>query len=594
MLPTMKITGYTIEGQIGQGGMSRVYRAIQDSLGRPVALKIMNPVFADDPAFSERFLDEGRLLASLQHPHIVTIYDIGVSDGFHYISMEYVDGGDLRQHIRNGMSSDAALGHVSAIGSGLTAAHDAHIVHRDVKPANILFRPNGTLLLTDFGIAKKLATNKGLTVTGSMVGSPYYLSPEQALGRPIDGRADIYSLGIVLYEMLAGEKPFEGDSEIDIAMKHIEGELPRLPQNLSHFQPLLDRMTAKQPDDRFSDMISLLQAVERLRETGSWTGAETMFARDATQGLKIGNDRSHASDRVAAITDDSPAAEKTLLLAHHRQDAPDRSGDELPSDAGSPVSRLWSEFRDIISGHIMKFAAVAGVLAVVGVLIAGGLARDKEETILPKSTSSKPAQPIREASLTRKTEPDTQLEINRQAELEKQAEGAGQTGTPRQTSDGGLSTASPAHSANSTDEPIAVRSSRLVKQTELAKQAKLTKQAEMNELLKSAQTALSKYRLTTPVYDSAYYYYQKVLERDPENVTAAAGLLQIADRYLTLAKTAFDRGQDKKAKHYVELGLRVKNNHPGLLAFRNRLMHQDQRIDKTVNQFFRSVKRIFK
>jgi serine/threonine protein kinase len=126
----MKITGYTIEGQIGQGGMARVYRAIQDALGRPVALKIMNPLFADDPAFSERFLDEGRLLASMRHPHIMTIYDIGVSDGFHYISMEYVDGGDLKQRIRDGLSPDAALDHVNAIASGLKAAHNANIVHR--------------------------------------------------------------------------------------------------------------------------------------------------------------------------------------------------------------------------------------------------------------------------------------------------------------------------------------------------------------------------------------------------------------------------------------------------------------------------------
>jgi len=237
MLPTMTITGYTIEGQIGQGGMARVYRAIQDSLGRPVALKIMNPILADDPAFSKRFLDEGRLLASLQHPHIVTIYDIGVIDGLHYISMEYVNGGDLRERIRGDLSPDAALSHMLAIGSALEAAHDAQIVHRDVKPANILFRLNGTLLLTDFGIAKQLASNKGLTVTGSMVGSPYYLSPEQALGHPTDGRSDIYSLGIVLYEMLVGEKPFEGDSEIGIAMRHIEGELPRLPQRLSPFHP---------------------------------------------------------------------------------------------------------------------------------------------------------------------------------------------------------------------------------------------------------------------------------------------------------------------------------------------------------------------
>ena len=311
----MKIPGYSIEGQIGQGGMAVVYRAIQESLGRPVALKVMNPLLAVNPEFSERFLNEGRLLASLRHNHIMTIYDIGVSADLHYISMEYVDGGDLRHQICQGMSPETSLDYVLTLGSCLKVAHEAYIVHRDVKPVNILFRRDGTLLLTDFGIAKQLGDTKGLTVTGSMVGSPYYLSPEQALGRPIDGRADIYSLGIVLYEMLTGVKPFEGDSEVEVALKHIEGELPRLPPHLSSFQPLLEKMTAKNPDDRFSSAASMLQAALHLRD--SMWGYGTVTAVAPMQRLAM-HEVPGASTSVVGSKANAAARERTVILEEQR------------------------------------------------------------------------------------------------------------------------------------------------------------------------------------------------------------------------------------------------------------------------------------
>ena len=157
--------------------MASVYLAIQVSLDRPVALKILSPDYSDSPEFSKRFLNEGRILASLRHSNIITIHDIGIEDGMHYISMEYVEGEDLKSQLRAGIKSSTALNYIETIADCLQVAHKRNIVHRDVKPANVMFREDGTLLLTDFGIAKQLGGTSDLTVTGSTLGTPHYLSP---------------------------------------------------------------------------------------------------------------------------------------------------------------------------------------------------------------------------------------------------------------------------------------------------------------------------------------------------------------------------------------------------------------------------------
>ncbi|MEJ2760851.1 MAG: serine/threonine-protein kinase [Gammaproteobacteria bacterium] len=262
----MEIPGYIIQKEIGKGGMATVYLATQESLGRHVVLKILDQLQTDKAEdMAERFITEGRILASLNHPNIITIYDIGISNHLLDISMEYVHGGDLRERLELPISADEVLDLLAKISSALGEAHKHGIVHRDVKPANILFRDENTPLLTDFGIAKQVNLDSDLTSTGIFLGSPNYVSPEQAEGFPLDGRADIYSLGCIFYEMLTGEKPFRSSSVIDVVIQHKQAPIPTLPEECAEFQPMLNRMMAKKRDERIADADELIIEIQRLQ-----------------------------------------------------------------------------------------------------------------------------------------------------------------------------------------------------------------------------------------------------------------------------------------------------------------------------------------
>ena len=262
----MDVPGFKIKQTIGHGGMAIVYLAVQESLSRDVVLKIMSTSHSEGSTFVERFMNEGRIIAGLQHPHIITIFDIGISDDRVWISMEYVNGGDLKNRIDLRMTPIEALELVINIGNALDFAHQRGIVHRDVKPQNILFRRDGTALLSDFGIAKEEETDTELTSTGTILGSPFYMSPEQAEGLLVDGRSDIYSLGIMFYEMLTGERPYPGDTAIKVIMQHIQSPVPDLPPGLERFQPLLNGMMAKKRDDRIPTAAALVEQVTKLRD----------------------------------------------------------------------------------------------------------------------------------------------------------------------------------------------------------------------------------------------------------------------------------------------------------------------------------------
>jgi serine/threonine-protein kinase PpkA len=275
------IPGYSIRSRLGSGGQALVYLAVQESLGRSVALKVLHPVHSQSTEFTARFLNEGRILADLNHANVITIHDIGVAEDLHYLSMELVEGGDLKQRIAAGLAPATALEHLEVIARCLQAAHEKNIVHRDIKPANVLFRLDGTLLLSDFGIAKRLDADGDLTISGTTLGSPSYLSPEQAQGRPLDGRADLYSLGAMAFEMLSGDKPYAGRSEIDTIFAHINAPVPRLPDRLSRYQPLIERTMAKLPAHRYPNAGELARDLGMLRDetTAPLAAARVGFAR---------------------------------------------------------------------------------------------------------------------------------------------------------------------------------------------------------------------------------------------------------------------------------------------------------------------------
>ena len=261
----MDIPGFKVKETIGRGGMATVYLAVQESLGREVVLKLLNAESAEREDFVTRFLNEGRIIASLRHPHIITIYDIGQAGDMVYIAMEYVEGGDLKNRLARPMATNEALDILYAIASALATAHAKGIVHRDVKPANILFRADGTPLLSDFGIAKQLSVDIELTSTGTILGSPFYMSPEQSEGQEIDGRTDIYSLGVIAFEMFTGERPYLGDSAIKVILQHIQSPVPRLPQGLQRLQPLVDEMMAKNREQRIQTATALLRRIDEVR-----------------------------------------------------------------------------------------------------------------------------------------------------------------------------------------------------------------------------------------------------------------------------------------------------------------------------------------
>lgn len=260
------IPGYRIDRILGKGGMATVYLGTQLSLGRLVALKILHD--PETPQFFERFFNEGRCVARLSHSNLVTIFDIGQGDGFYYIVMEYLPGGDLKTRIRGGIKPTLALKILIRLANCLGYVHDNGVVHRDIKPSNILFRADDTPVLTDFGIAKLIQADNDLTVTGTVMGSPHYLSPEQAQGmRKLDGRSDLYSLGVILFEMLTGRKPYSAEGFAATLMAHIRQPVPQLPDHLRSLQPLIDRLLAKQPEERFQSGAELVQGIKHLRST---------------------------------------------------------------------------------------------------------------------------------------------------------------------------------------------------------------------------------------------------------------------------------------------------------------------------------------
>ncbi|HEX3894593.1 MAG TPA: protein kinase [Rudaea sp.] len=371
---SVQIPGYEILRPLGTGGMSTVYLALQRSLDRKVAIKVMRrggDLASDENTQAEkRFLLEGRMMAKLPHRNIVAVYDIVSNDAMAYISMEFLDGGTLSDRMRDGISLADAVSVIVQIASALDFAHTHGVVHRDLKPANIMFRDSGTPVLTDFGIARyQDGSATRLTQTGMLVGTPTYMSPEQINGQAVDGRADLYSLGILFYELLAGHAPFRGDTPIAVLMAHLTQPAPTLPDEHVAFQPVLDRMLAKNRDERYSGMKEFSQDLK-----SRLIHSDTLLMR-----LNV-DPNAPSSEQLRALGFGSTPTGQGLrnsLLGSLPTPRPTPMPAVQPAQAPSQRSRIPS---------VMTITAVIGiVLVAIGAWLSlhgrGGLNKDEQELV---------------------------------------------------------------------------------------------------------------------------------------------------------------------------------------------------------------------
>lgn len=266
--PHIIIPGYSILKEIAKGGMSTVLLAkrLEDNLD--VVLKVLFTKGLEDSSGLKRFIQEYDLISAMNHPHIIRIYERAFASEFAYIALEYLPQGDLSKRILDGISTETAMSYLRQIALGLGAIHKLNIIHRDLKPGNILFHDDGRLIITDFGTAKIISDKmKEITMNNMVVGTPYYMSPEQCSGMKLDRRSDIYSLGVLFYLMLTGKKLFTANSISMLIQAHINDPIPELPAELSKYQPLIEGMLAKDPDERFQIVDELIAGIDWIEQS---------------------------------------------------------------------------------------------------------------------------------------------------------------------------------------------------------------------------------------------------------------------------------------------------------------------------------------
>ena len=532
----IQIPGYRILSLIGKGANATVYLALQESLNRHVALKILQKF--DRPAQAVRFFNEGQIVASMNHPNIITIYDIGSVGSQQYIAMEYLDSGSLRDRVKQGVSPAVALEIIHALGSALEFVHQMGIVHRDIKPENILFHKSGIPKITDFGVAKALDRDMNLTLDGTALGSPYYLSPEQAEGKDLDGRSDIYSLGVILFELLAQRKPYLGESQIEVIFGHMNKPIPALPESHRHYQALVEKMMAKDANERFASTREMLDYLNALRGLGDNQSNRRSSDRNQTENTTHNGVNGGLLSSLRKHPLLSTAAAVAMLLAIA---ALLRTGPSLPTIAADtpgenkvPAAVEETTVTDTAPRIAENETVAANTLLVPESSVMDPPAGESIETAIVDSIDSAPS-----------AISDEEDALSLQATTEEMAMNGTQDSPSASTEAGD---AEDAASAVVDDENI-------------------------ESLLQKAEVALKKYRLTSPRTDSAYYYYTRVLKLEPGNKEASRGIRKLAGKYGFLADKALEKEDEKKARSYVERGLRIQPKDAALLA---RMTHLDE------------------
>jgi eukaryotic-like serine/threonine-protein kinase len=343
MIGTLLSGRYRLKAKLGSGGMSTVYLAADETLDRPVAVKVMHREMSEQPDQLERFRREARAVAKLSHPSVVAVIDAGEDGGHPYIVFEYVEGENLKQRIKRlgPLDTQEALAYAIEIANGLSVAHARRMVHRDVKPQNVLIDAEGRAKVTDFGIARQLE-QQGVTDTGRVLGTTDYVSPEQAMGHGVDPRSDVYSLGVVLYEMLTGEVPFSADTQVGVAMKHVNEELPdvqrRRPGISAATALTIERATSKDPEKRYSSVVEMVADLETALQVeaaraGSTEGEATTVLKAVRPKRRWLRGRSWRSllGGLAVLALAGGAVAAVILISNHG------GGSSIGAKTGSPI-----------------------------------------------------------------------------------------------------------------------------------------------------------------------------------------------------------------------------------------------------------------
>lgn len=556
----LNISGYRIVRTLGRGGMATVYLAEQKSVQREVALKVMSTTLLGDAQFGERFLREARIAARLRHPNVVQVYDVGICGEYHYISMEYLPGGSVMGHAGTPRPLGFSLSVASQIAGALDYAGTHGIVHRDIKPDNILLREDGVAVLTDFGIARA-ADAARMTRTGAVIGTPHYMSPEQARGQPLDGRADIYSLGILLYELLVGHAPYQAEDSLAIGIMHITAPVPQLPERFAAVQPMLDRMLAKDPAQRYQSGGEVMSAIAELQR-GPGLSRETRVLASVNP----------APVTAPVAADWNDAAEPQL----GQIDAVLRTPTRLRNQAAAPRRRhrgLW-----------------IALLAVVLVGIGGGLYLNQDRlrealpqthlnAVLAQATAALDSGQLagtdasaRELFLTaRAIDPD-----NRSAQQGLEEVGRQLLARTRAALQEGDATA--AHALLAQSESLPVPAGEVA---ELARslQARESRDVELGSVLDAAQAAADQGNLDGNE-QSAIALYRRALTLDPGNAVALSRLRDVLTSLLQQASAALAKANFEAASSTIERVAAIDPGHLGLPEARAALAKARQTKDE--------------
>jgi serine/threonine-protein kinase PpkA len=536
------IAGYTIERKLGQGGMASVFLAIQQSFEREVALKVMSPLLNSDPSFTTRFIREARIVANIHHASIVPVYDVGERHPFHYLSMEYLPGGDLKQRILQSRGDpklfvDCCI----ALCGALEVAHRKGFVHRDIKPENVLFREDGTPVLTDFGIARAVDRGASLTVAGMIVGTPSYMSPEQVKGDvELDGRSDLYSLGIVCYEMLTGTVPFRADSSLSVALKHLSEPMPPLPTEHAIYQTFIHRLTAKDRNERYATANDAAQALRTICRAVNKANATVLMPRpiEATQILTTRPKPSPVTEMLATARSVVPRIRAKVSQARARR-AP-----------GPDFRRLWTQLRGRLPPHAAVRWVAGGAALLAVALVATFVAVRREPASQPVAAAAPSiAAPVvaMPVAVEPPPSPEPVAEDLPAGPTEAEAEAAFQQQQLAEARE-------------------RKKARQRLKEIENENQAIARRQEDelIQRLLAAARQAYAVGAYTRPAGDSAADRYTEILTLRPDHADAAAGLRRIADLRAEEARRALAVSDVDKARGFIDDIAKWQPAHPAL------------------------------